>query len=106
MSSSLAGKFFDTVGLSYESGSIKGTTGADGDFQYEPNTDICFSIGTLQLGRTLAKRTVSLLDLAGKNPDLNDPKLLNRARLLLSLSPGQGFEKKIVIDEKVRIEPI
>jgi hypothetical protein len=99
----LVGKFADVVGLSYRSGILQGTTNSAGEFKYTENEQISFYIGTVYLGSTLGKPLVTILDcVAEKVVELTDPKLLNRARLLFSLTSGQGFEREIVIDDKVR----
>ncbi|PVH77432.1 alpha/beta-hydrolase [Cadophora sp. DSE1049] len=103
MSHSLVGRFVDVVGLDFRSGPFHGTTGPAGEFQYKKNGKVSFSIGQLNLGETRGKSTVNILDCVEQTDlALTEPKLLNRARLLFSLTSGEGFEKAIVIDEKIR----
>lgn len=94
------GIFENTVGFSYRTGAIKGNTGPEGQFQYIQGDVVTFSIGPLKLGESSAKPRLSVLDLV-EDPSLSNSKLLNRARLLFSLTPGIGFERPICIDEKV-----
>ncbi|KAH6694301.1 Alpha/Beta hydrolase protein [Leptodontidium sp. MPI-SDFR-AT-0119] len=96
------GIFENTVGFSYRTGAIKGNTGPEGQFQYIQGDVVTFSIGPLKLGESSAKPRLSVLDLV-EDPSLSNSKLLNRARLLFSLTPGIGFERPICIDEKARI---
>jgi hypothetical protein len=96
------GVFIDTAGLSYRSGDVEGKTDAKGKFSYIDGEDVIFSIGTIELGRCQGKPQLSVLDLV-VNPNLESPQLLNRGRLLFSLTTGQGFEKVITLDEKVRV---
>ena len=96
------GIFDDTVGFTYRSGTLEGNTGPDGQFQYIPGEDVTFSVGSLELGRAKGKPRLSVLDLV-QDRSLTNPKLLNRARLLFSLTPGLGFEKAIQIYEDVSI---
>lgn len=101
MASFSTGVFTDTVGLSYKCGDLSGTTcNPDGQFQYYDGDSISFSIGSLQLGVAKGRRRLSVLDLVD-NPSLSNPKLLNRAALLFSLTPSLGFEKAIHINDDV-----
>lgn len=102
MARTCVGRFVDVAGLDFRSGSLEGTTNTDGEFQYEENGQVSFYIGPLHLGTTYGKPIVTILDCVEKtDAGLDDPKLLNRARLLFSLTSGLGFEKGIVIDKKV-----
>lgn len=94
------GKFNDFVGLTYQCGELRGNTGPDGQFLYTPDEDVSFSIGSLELGTTRGKPILTVLDLVDK-PSITNPSLLNRARLLFTFVPGLGFEKPIVVDERV-----
>lgn len=101
MASFSTGVFTDTVGLSYKCGDLSGTTSSpNGQFQYYDGDDISFSIGSLQLGVAKGRQRLSVLDLVD-NPSLSNPKLLNRAALLFSLTPSLGFEKAIQINDDV-----
>lgn len=102
MASHSVGVFLDTVGLSYRSGKLEGKTGPKGEFSYFPDEEVLFSIGSLELGRTKGLPRLTVLDLVDE-PSLENPKLLNRARLLFSLTPGLGFEKEIEINETVSL---
>ena len=81
------------AGIGYESGSLKGTTGSNGEFQYEEGKTVRFLIGEIRLGVPVAgKTTISPEDLAGvssgSSPD-SSPEIaiaaINIKRLLHSL---------------------
>lgn len=97
------GVFLDVVGLSYRCGVLEGTTGEDYAFSYKPETAVAFSIGPLLLGETVGKPVVTVSDLVSGEPSISDSRLLNRARLLFSLTPALGFEKAITINDQVRM---
>ncbi|KAH7110926.1 Alpha/Beta hydrolase protein [Dactylonectria macrodidyma] len=96
------GVVVDIVGLTFSNAGVTGTVADDGTFQYDPNHVVVFSIGPLQLASTQGKPSITFLDFIADAPATDNPKLINRARLLLSLSDGLGFEKKVVITEKIR----
>lgn len=95
------GVFSDVVGLSYRCGSLEGVTTADGKYRYEPGKLLTFSIGELIIGESIGKPLLTVSDLASKDTLEFTSKLVNRARLLYSLTPAQGFEAPIVINAKV-----
>lgn len=99
------GVVIDISGLSFRVGDVDGVVSTSGEFYYQTNQEIAFGIGALQLGSMIGQDVVTFLDLAAAHsktpPSIDDPGLINRVRLLLSLTDGQGFEKKIVITEKV-----
>ncbi|KAH8645938.1 galactose-binding domain-like protein [Tricladium varicosporioides] len=98
---SVQGIFLDIIGLSYCSGTIEGTLTSDYTYAYEPGHIITFSIGNLVLGESIGKPLMTISNLLPEDTPILDPKLVNRARLLYSLTPAQGFEQPIVIDMNV-----
>ncbi len=70
-----------------------GITGEEGHFWFLPGENIHFSVGELYLGKALAERAVSPVDLF-VGADMDDPRVINMAWLLQSLdasgTPGQG----------------
>ena len=98
----LTGVFAHTIGLSYQTGAASGTTTDKAEFTYQPGEHVTFSIGSLVLGSCLGKSLVAVSDLVPAEISDFSPRLVNRARLLFSLTPGQGFEQAIKIDQKVR----
>ena len=99
---SLTGIFAHTIGLRYQAGAVSGTTNENAEFTYQPGEHVTFSIGSLVLGSCLGKSLVTIADLVPTEISDFSPRLVNRARLLFSLTPGQGFEQAIKIDQKVR----
>jgi hypothetical protein len=98
---SLQGVFLDMVGVSYRSGVIEGTTDVDCAYYYEPGTAVVFSIGSLVIGESVGRPLLTVSDLVPANTSTFDPKLINRARLLYSLTPALGFETPVIIDTYV-----
>ncbi|PKX91316.1 CocE/NonD family hydrolase [Aspergillus novofumigatus IBT 16806] len=96
------GIFPDVVGLSYRSGTHEGVTTDLFKIFYEPGANITFSIGDIVLGESVGKDYISVFDLVPPGTPAFDPKVINRARLLFSLSSAQGFESPVVIDGQTR----
>jgi hypothetical protein len=95
------GTFSDVVGLSYWSESTKGTTSNEFCYKYCPGEKVTFSIGDLILGSCEGKPITTISDLIPDKISIYDSRSVNRARLLFSLSIGQGFETPIHIDRHV-----
>ena len=89
------------AGVQYESGSLAGITGNNGEFQYEVGNTVRFSIGDIPLGIPVTgKAVITPLDLvAGGTADT--PAVINIARLLQSLDSEPGDEV-ITIPPEVR----
>ena len=88
-------------GVRYESGSVSGITGSNGEFRYEVGGTVRFSIGDIALGRPVTgKALVTPQDLV-ENGTADTPAVINIARLLQSLDsdPGDGI---ITIPPEVR----
>jgi hypothetical protein len=80
------------AGVGYESGSLAGITGSNGEFQYELGNSIRFFIGDIALGRAVrGKELITPLDLV-EDGATDTPAVINIARLLQSLDsePGDG----------------
>jgi hypothetical protein len=95
------GIFLDILGLSYRCGAHSGIIASDYKFAYERGHAVTFAIGSLLLGESVGKPLMTVSDLLPEGTPISDPKLINRARLLYSLSPAQGFEQPITIDTRV-----
>ena len=95
------GVFIDVVGLSYRCGTIEDATDVDYALHYEPGALVTFSLGTLVVGESIGKPLLTISDLVPANTPSSHPKLINRARLLYSLTPAQGFETPVTIDTNV-----
>ena len=77
-------------GVRYESGSLSGITGSDGEFQYEEGNTIRFSIGEITLGEAVKARAfMTPLDLV-PGGTLDTSAVINIARLLQSLDSVHG----------------
>lgn len=87
-------------GVQFESGSVQGVTGPNGEFQFEEDNTVRFFIGDIALGQPVpAKPLMSPLDLV-PGGDLADPEVTNIARLLQSLDAIPG-DDRITIPESV-----
>jgi hypothetical protein len=88
-------------GVSYESGSISGVTGRNGEFQYEDGSAVRFFIGDVDLGSPVSgKSVITPLDLVVDN-DSDATAAINIERLLQSLDSDPGDEV-ITIPKEVR----
>lgn len=97
----LTGLFVDVVGLAYESATTKGIISANFEYTYQPGEKVKFSVGRLVLGTCVGKPITTVTDLAPADTPTFHPHLINRARLLFSLTQGQGFEHPVKINENV-----
>jgi len=88
-------------GVSYESGSLAGITGSNGEFQYEVGNTIRFYIGDIALGEPVTgKAVITPLDLV-PNGAADTPAVVNIARLLQSLD-SEPDDAVITIPPEVR----
>ena len=88
-------------GVRYESGSLAGITGSNGEFRYEVGNSVRFFIGDIALGGPVTgKALITPLDMV-ENGTVDTPAVINIARLLQSLDsePGDGV---ITIPAEVR----
>lgn len=90
------GIFVDSAvsGIDYKTATREGTTNERGEFKYLDGEEITFSIGDLVFPSATAKDKITPLDLAGTT-EIDDPKVVNMVRLLLSLdqddNPNNGI---------------
>lgn len=88
-------------GVYFESGSVSGFTGPNGEFQFEEGGQVRFSIGDIVLGQAVPARAfMTPLDLVSGG-DLDTPAVINIARLLQSLDSVSG-DDRITIASRVR----
>jgi para-nitrobenzyl esterase len=81
------GQFIDgpVEGLRYVSGGLSGTTGRQGEFEYQQGQPVRFYIGDILLGEARrGKSVITPLDLV-ENGTIDTPAVINIARLLQSL---------------------
>lgn len=93
------------VGVGWVSGSLSGVTGSDGEFQYEVDQPVQFSIGDIQLGRAVSgKSVITTQDLVAGDA-VDTTAAVNMERLLQSLDsePGDGV---ITIPAEVRAKAV
>ncbi len=88
-------------GLHYASGGQEGTTGKNGEFKYEENSDVSFSVGGVNLGSAKAKNVMTPKDLV-KNGKVDTPEVLNRVRFLMMLDKDNNPANGIEISKKVQ----
>ena len=91
------GHFVDSpvAGLTYETATFYGTTDDIGSFDYLPGQRIDLWVGSLYLGQAMARSTISPLDIFRR--DIDDPRVINMARLLQSLDADGDPELQIEI---------
>jgi hypothetical protein len=88
-------------GVYYESGSLSGVTGDNGEFEYEEGKPVRFSIGAIALGDPVeGKALVTELDLVPKGT-ADTPAVVNLSRLLQSLD-AEPDDAAITIPPQVR----
>lgn len=88
-------------GVYFTSGALSGVTGSNGEFQYQPDKSVQFSIGEIALGEAVAgKAEITQQDLVDNGaPDT--PAVINITRLLVSLDSEVG-DDVITIPSAVR----
>lgn len=98
----MTGHFIDSPvgGLNYRTHSYKGRTDSSGAFEYFDGETVTLNIGTLELGSTLAQHKISPLDLLGTD-NIDDPRVINMARILQSLDADGDPKRGIEITEPV-----
>ncbi len=103
----LNGVFKDSSvqGLSYSSGNQKGVTGPKGEFKYEENGNIAFSVGAVPLGIAKAKNVMTPKDLV-VDGEVDTPEVLNRVRFLMMLDkdnkPDNGIQISPSVQQKAK----
>lgn len=86
-------------GLYYVSGRQKNITGVNGEYKYEENSNITFSIGGVNLGTAKAKAVMTPKDLvAGGEADSS--AVLNRVRFLMTLDNNANASDGIIFSPK------
>jgi hypothetical protein len=89
------------AGANYTSGTIRGVTGRNGEFEYEPGSPVQFSVGDIQLGKPVnGKSLITTTDLVADNSTESSAQA-NITRLLQSLDSEPGDEL-ITIPSQVR----
>ncbi|MBW8191754.1 DM13 domain-containing protein [Neiella marina] len=96
------GRFIDSavIGLSYQTATQQGQTNADGEFSYQLNETVTFSIGSITLPEVTATNLITPLDIFSTE-DIYDDQVINLIRLLQSLDNDQDPTNGIVLTEAV-----
>ena len=96
------GQFFDSAvaGLNYQTASQSGQTNDLGEFSFQTDEMITFSIGGIELPSTLASLYLTPLDLY-QTTDINQIEVVNLLRLLQSLDADGDASNGIEITEPV-----
>lgn len=96
------GVFLDSAvsGLNYTTASQSGTTNAEGEFSFQTDELITFSIGGIQLPTAAANLYLTPLELFNTK-DINNPKVVNLLRLLQSLDTDGDATNGIEISDSV-----
>ena len=97
------GVFVDSpVGnINYRTATQSGTTSASGEFSYRNGEEVTFFIGGVELPPAPARSTVTPLDLF-KTEEVDDPRVLNVSRLLLSLDEDGDPDNGITIGDQAK----
>lgn len=101
--SAASGTFGDppAQGVSFASGEMTGVTGSNGEFRYEPDQSVQFSIGDIALGDAVpGKAQITQQDLVVSGA-ADTPAVINITRLLLSLD-SQPDDDVVTIPASVR----
>jgi hypothetical protein len=94
------GVFLDSAveGLSYKTATNSGITNMLGEFSYQANEDVTFSIGDIVLPAVAAKSLLTPLDVM-ETDNINHPSVVNVLRLLQSLDEDGAADNGIKIPE-------
>jgi hypothetical protein len=107
MTVAASGTFGDppAQGVNFTSGTLSGITGSNGEFQYEPDKSVQFSIGDVALGKAVAgKAQITQQDLVA-NGAADTPAVINITRLLVSLD-SQPADDVVTIPNSARIAAV
>ncbi len=87
-------------GMQYSSGGQNGVTGKNGEFKFEEDSNVKFSVGGVTLGSAKAKNVMTPIDLV-KDGKADTLEVVNRVRFLMMLDNDADPENGIEIDSKV-----
>ena len=100
-----SGIFLDSpvAGLAYTSGSIAGTTGADGSFTCEVGQPVVFSVGNARLPQVTCTSTTEVVTPVSvfATTDATDTRVVNLARLLQTLDSDGNPDNGISLASQV-----
>ncbi|MFX1572809.1 MAG: carboxylesterase/lipase family protein [Promethearchaeota archaeon] len=84
-------------GLSYQTPTLSGITDKKGQFHYIAGEFLVFSIGKLILGKTVGKKTISLIDIIPGAENSSDQRVINLCILLQTLNEEYHINNGILI---------
>lgn len=98
------GVFLDAVveGISYTSGSISGTTDANGTFNYQPGQSITFKIGDIVIGTATGAPIITPTSFVSDTDPNGYHIVINTIRFLMTLDSDGDPDNGIQISEAVR----
>ena len=95
----VSGEFIDAPvqGLRWESGQLSGTTNAEGAFEYREGDTVSFYLGDIPLGESEGFRVIIPVDIVEGAQNIDNPQVLNIARLMLTLDDDANASNGIEI---------
>ncbi len=101
------GQLIDSAvaGVDYATATFSGKTDANGEYLFTEGETVVFKIGEIVFPAIAAKGVVTPLDLAGSQ-NIDDPKVINIARLLQTLDEDQDPSNGIVIPGSAGPAPV
>lgn len=91
-------------GIAWETDTRSGLTGSEGEFQYTKGQSVSFSLGSIKLGRSVAERDLTIVDIVDGASGVTDNEVTNIARLLQSLDDDGDLSNGIAISEFVTLQ--
>ncbi|KAH8706050.1 hypothetical protein BGW36DRAFT_354429 [Talaromyces proteolyticus] len=87
------GVFVDMVGLFGRSSTIEGSIGVKNAHQYEPDTTVVLSIGSLIIGESIVKPLLTISDLVPMNEPTWDPQVNKPGEFAIQSDPCARVRK-------------
>ncbi len=99
----VSGSFIDAPveGLRWESGELTGITDAEGSFEYRDGDIVNFYLGDIPLGESKGFRVIIPVDIVAGAQTIDNPQVLNIARLMLTLDDDADAANGIEITPTV-----
>ena len=98
------GRFLDSAvdGLGYGAGTQSGITDSNGNFKYDNDAAVSFSIGDINIGSGTAKETMTPLNLVTGATDETNSTVTNITRFLITLDDDANPDNGITITQAIR----
>lgn len=99
----VSGTFIDAAveGLRWESNQLSGITDAAGNFQYREGDTVRFYLGDIFLGESTGFKIIIPVDIVDGAQNIDNPQVLNIARLMLTLDDDANAANGIQITPTV-----